>query len=87
MDATRAAAVLLALAACHGDAARCADLCDRLTGDCAYAAYPDPASCEQGCRYDVSTGADVDALFGCVVAADCDTPTVLACARAYGGAP
>ncbi|MEZ4236212.1 MAG: hypothetical protein R3F59_08620 [Myxococcota bacterium] len=78
-----------ALAACPGPppAATCSDLCDALMYDCGYAAFPDRASCEQGCRYDVSEGGDAAGLYACILEAGCDTPLVLECSRAYGGAP
>lgn len=82
-------ALALMLAGCPGPpvTAVCADMCDALMGGCGYAAFPDVGSCQQGCNYDASEGAESHALYSCLLEADCDTPTVLACARAYGGAP
>jgi hypothetical protein len=70
-----------------GPAAVCRDLCDLLVLDCGFAAFPDAMSCEQGCLYDVSVGGDPIGMHACIAEAGCDTPQVLACSRAYGGAP
>jgi hypothetical protein len=85
----RTPALALALAACPGPPAPavCADVCELLMADCGYAAFPGVGSCQQGCGYEVAEGAELPALHSCLLEAGCDTPTVLACARAYGGAP
>jgi hypothetical protein len=77
----------LVLAGCPGPSASavCDEVCEQLMAECGYAAFPDVASCQQGCRYDAAEGAEVHALQGCLVEAGCDTPSVLGCARAYGG--
>jgi hypothetical protein len=82
-------ALWLVLAGCPGPSAPavCDTMCEQLMGECGYAAFPDVASCQQGCRYEVASGAPVHALQSCLLEASCDTPTVLACARTYGASP
>ena len=79
---------VVALGGCPGPApgGTCRDLCAVLMFDCGFEAYPDPGSCEQGCRFEASLGADLRSLEACVADAGCDTAEVLSCSRAYGGA-
>lgn len=62
----------------------CQELCQELVGTCDYAAYPDVTSCEQGCAYEEKRGADVDAHWDCVEAAECDTFQILQCENEFG---
>lgn len=80
------AALALALAGCPGPSGPsvCADVCELMMVDCGYAAFPDVLSCQQGCGYEATEGASIHALYACLADAACDTPTVLACAHAYG---
>ena len=79
--------VLLALAACGGGASQtCDDLCNVLILQCGYEAFPDFASCQQGCAYEQEQGEDVNATLACVQAAassgSCDTFAILECEHA-----
>ena len=83
----RRSLALLRLAGCPAERSLCDDVCGVLMADCGYAAFPDIGSCEQGCDYAIYEGADIRSLHSCLLDASCDTPSVLACSRAYGGAP
>ena len=81
--------VTLALAAgCDREGADpsgpCSDLCTTLIDDCRYAAFPTFGSCEQGCTFTASEGADVHEQATCVADAGCDTFAILECQHAYG---
>lgn len=57
----------------------CSDICSELAVNCAYEAYPDYGSCEQGCLYEADKGEDMDAELACLEAAQCDTFAVIDC--------
>ncbi len=79
--------VLLVLAACEdegGPNSMCDDICDELVQSCDYAAFPSVESCEQGCAYSKSEGADIEGYLNCVEAAECNTFEIVGCERAYG---
>ncbi len=62
----------------------CEDLCTELVDVCAYEAFPDRASCMQGCLYSSDVGADLDGQRECVLGAACDTFTIVECEHAFG---
>jgi len=68
-----------------GDGGPCADLCRVLVGECGYAAFPDMASCIDGCTYEASEGQDVRGQADCVSEVGCDTFAILECENAHGG--
>lgn len=77
--------LLLLLMACEGSERRaCEDLCGTLANQCAFAAYPDEASCLEGCAYEASEGVALGEYHTCVAEAECDVFRVVSCARAYG---
>jgi hypothetical protein len=51
---------------------------------CEYDAYPTRDSCEEGCAYEQSVGADMDGELSCIQRASCDTFEVVACERHFG---
>ena len=55
--------LLFTLLACAsgGDEDVCADICMELTVNCAYEAYPNYGSCEQGCLFEADKGEDMSA--------------------------
>jgi len=63
----------------------CADLCGVLIGECGFAAFPDMASCLDGCAFEASEGQDVRGEAVCVSKAECDTFAILECENAHGG--
>src|SRR5688500_8087711 len=79
---------LLLAVACNPDGGTgggdCADLCDVLVDECGYAAYPSNESCEQGCAYSASEGADIAAQKSCVESAECNTFEIVECEHAHG---
>ncbi len=80
-------ASLLCLAACEdegGPGTMCDDICDVLVQPCEYTAFPTVASCEQGCAYSKSEGADIEGYLACVQEAKCDTFAVVECERSHG---
>ena len=74
--------LLSLLLACKTDGP-CDQLCDELVMGCDYAAYPTRESCLQGCGYDESKGADIEARLECVVDAECSTFDVIECEHAH----
>jgi hypothetical protein len=62
----------------------CADLCGVLVGECGYAAFPDMASCLDGCAFEASEGQDVVGEAICVSNAECDTFAILECENTFG---
>jgi hypothetical protein len=81
----RSLALLLLLAGCPAtEESVCSDLCVELVTHCEYAAFPSIESCNQGCNYAASEGADVEGEAGCVLAAECDTFEIIECEHAYG---
>ena len=61
----------------------CEALCSELVYSCDYAAYPSVDSCLQGCEYDASKGADVEAELECIQDAKCDPIETVSCARTF----
>lgn len=57
----------------------CADICMELTVNCAYEAYPNYGSCEQGCLFEADKGEDMAAELECLQEAECDTFAVIDC--------
>jgi len=79
--------LLLALAGCSSSntpITACDQLCDELMGECSYAAFPDRASCLQGCLYNESEGANTDEHLTCVEEAQCDTFAIVECENQHG---
>jgi len=81
--------VLLLLAGgCPGEGTQeggvCDDLCEELVRECGYEAFPTIESCEQGCAWNRSEGADVDGQLDCVRDAACNTFDIVECEHAYG---
>jgi hypothetical protein len=64
----------------------CDELCDQLYQTCEYDAYPSYESCQQGCAYSQSEGADVEGELSCVTKAGCDTFAILECEHKFGAA-
>jgi hypothetical protein len=62
----------------------CEALCDHMVNECEYDAYPSMDSCEQGCAYSQSEGADVDKEQQCIAKANCDTFGILECEHKFG---
>lgn len=62
----------------------CESLCLTLVGECASAAFPDRASCDQGCLYSAELGADVTGQAACVADAGCDPFSIVECEHAHG---
>jgi hypothetical protein len=78
-------ALLAPAVGCKPDATSlCQDFCVELVSNCAYDAFPSIESCQQGCEYNASQGADVDAQYDCVVEAACDTFQIIECEHQYG---
>ena len=57
----------------------CSDICGELAVNCAFEAYPDFGSCEQGCLFEADKGEDMEAELACLRAAECDTFAVIDC--------
>jgi hypothetical protein len=59
----------------------CYDLCVELVNGCEVAAYPDLASCQQGCLYDAARAgpAVVQREAECIVDASCDPFAIIEC--------
>lgn len=76
--------LLLAGGCPRAETRACDRLCDTLVTTCGFAAYPDLLSCQQGCAYEASEGAELGAFDACIAAAECDEFAVIACARAHG---
>ena len=62
----------------------CDSLCRELVQSCDYAAYPDLASCRQGCEYASEQGADIVGQEQCIAEAACDTFAIVECEHVYG---
>jgi hypothetical protein len=63
----------------------CEALCSLLVQDCSFAAFPSSTSCDQGCAFSQSEGADVAGLLECVSSADeCDPFAIAECQNAFG---
>jgi len=70
----------LFLTACSTPEERaCDDMCSELVYTCDYDAYPTLASCLQGCILEAEDGTDVQAKEDCILAANCDTFTIIEC--------
>ncbi len=77
--------LLLALLSCAPSSATpCHEMCLEFVQTCEYAAYPDVTSCEQGCEYESEQGADVEAEWECVAAAQCDQFALIECENKHG---
>jgi hypothetical protein len=72
---------LAALAGACATDTLCYDLCVELVVGCDVAAYPDLASCQQGCLYDAATVGipAVQAEATCIEAASCDPFAIIEC--------
>lgn len=75
------ALVLAAFAAGCATDTLCYDLCTELVLGCDVAAYPDVASCQQGCLYDAATVGipAVQAEATCIEEASCDPFAIIEC--------
>ena len=62
----------------------CEDLCEELMNECNYPAFPDRDSCQQGCLYNETEGADTAAHLTCVEEAACDTFAIVECENHHG---
>jgi len=62
----------------------CVDACDELVGTCGVEAFPDAASCLDGCRYAIQEGADLPSYASCVDLAGCDPFALVACEHDFG---
>jgi len=62
----------------------CDKMCSNLVNECEYDAFPDFASCEQGCEYNAEQGADITSQQLCIESAECDTFAILECELAFG---
>ena len=82
-------ALMLPLIGCTGaetaGGGACEDLCMQLVGVCSYEAFPDMASCLDGCAFDASEGQDIGAQAACVEESACDTFAILECQNQSGG--
>lgn len=76
----------LTLAACGEpvSASTCDALCTQLVQDCEFGAYPTYESCEQGCLFAESEGADIEGEQACIARAECDTFAILECEHTFG---
>jgi hypothetical protein len=75
-------ALFMLLVGCAGENAQakvCEDICMELTVGCAFEAYPNYGSCEQGCMFEAEKGEDMEAELECLEAAQCDTFAVIDC--------
>lgn len=66
------------------EAGACESLCDQLVQTCEFGAYPTYESCEQGCLFDESKGADVSGLDQCITKAGCDEFGIVECTHRFG---
>ncbi len=57
----------------------CDDICQELSVNCGYEAYPDFGSCQQGCLFEADKGEDMQAELSCLQEAECDTFAVIDC--------
>ena len=62
-----------------GDESYCDSICKELVVECAYEAYPDFASCQQGCAFEADKGESMEPQLECLRAAECDTFGIVAC--------
>ena len=76
--------LLTLLVACGGQDTLCDQLCDELVMNCQYSAYPDRASCLQGCAYEASNGADTEKMLSCTTKASCDSFALIECEHRWG---
>lgn len=77
--------LLIAFLGCTPEpATTCHQMCMEFVETCEYAAYPDVASCEQGCEYENKQGGDVDGEWDCVSQAECDQFALVECENKFG---
>lgn len=80
--------VLLALISAFGCkdevTLQCEEVCTELVINCAYEAYPDLESCQDGCLYEAEEGADIEDHLDCVTDADCDLFEIIECEHEEG---
>lgn len=62
----------------------CEALCQELVLTCGLEAYPSLSSCEEGCLYEESQGANTPEFLSCVERAGCDTFRILECQNDFG---
>ncbi len=84
---TSAVLALVLLTSCETESessTTCDDICEELYNVCLYEAYPTLDSCQQGCLYEESEGADMESYLTCIEEAACDTFEILDCERELG---
>ena len=63
----------------------CENLCDELTRQCAFDAFPSYTSCLEGCLYnEENNSADTEAYLTCAQEAECDEFEIMECEHQHG---
>ncbi len=81
----RVTLAFLFLPACTPEAEQstCDQVCEELVMTCEYAAFPDYASCQEGCLYNEERGVNTRGQLKCFTDAQCNTFAVLECEHQY----